>query len=153
MPVIVVGADTSSGREIVAALTEPLREVRAFVSDPDTVTALKQAGVKVALGDVSDDSHIEGAALGCFTAVLVEEAASDARERSFASSPEAVLDGWSRAVVAAGVKRAIWVARVEPSIAPGVEQVVVHPDTPDLVSKVVALDDAQKISGNASLES
>jgi uncharacterized protein YbjT (DUF2867 family) len=86
MPVIVVGADTSQGRAVVEGLLEPGREVRAFVSDPDAGAELRELGVKVALGDVSDDSHVQGACTNCFTAVLVTEAARDGRERSFASS-------------------------------------------------------------------
>ncbi len=60
MPVIVVGADTPQGRAVVEGLVEPGREVRAFVSDPIVGAELRDMGVKVALGDVSDDSHIQG---------------------------------------------------------------------------------------------
>ena len=84
MPVIVVGADTPVGLSIVSALIEPDREVRAFVTDPDVSASLKAQGVKVALGDVSDPSHVGGACLNCFSAVLVTEAARDDRERAFA---------------------------------------------------------------------
>ena len=62
MPVIVVGADTEPGRVVLQALLEPGREVRAFVSDEKVAEQLRALGVKVALGDVSDDSHLEGAA-------------------------------------------------------------------------------------------
>ena len=86
MPVIVVGADTEPGRVVLQALLEPGREVRAFVSDEKVAEQLRALGVKVALGDVSDDSHLEGAATNCFSAVLITQASSDGRERSFATS-------------------------------------------------------------------
>lgn len=107
MPVIVVGADTREGRAIVDGLIEPGREVRAFVSDVETASELKRAGVKVAIGDVSDDSHVQGATTNCFTAVLVTEAARDGRERSFAANETQVLEGWAAAAAASDVTRLI----------------------------------------------
>ena len=62
MPVIVIGADTPTGHAVVDALLPRRGEVRAFVSDPTEAAALKERGVKVAVGDVSDGSHIGGAA-------------------------------------------------------------------------------------------
>lgn len=109
MPVIVVGADTPTGEAIVGALLRRQGEVRAFVSDPSAGVRLKEAGAKVALGDVSDASHVAGASLNCFTAVLVTRAAGDGRERAFAATPEAVYAGWAEALADAGVRRAIWV--------------------------------------------
>ncbi|HSJ27828.1 MAG TPA: NAD(P)H-binding protein [Acidimicrobiia bacterium] len=140
MPVIVVGADTPLGRRIVDALYEPDREIRAFVSDVGTAEELRTMGVKVALGDVSDASHVSGAALRCFSAVLVTEAASDARERSFARSVDAVLDGWVEAVSEAGVTRVIWVGEGERDV-PGTEWVSVDASAEDAAARVVALDD------------
>ncbi len=110
MPVIVVGADTPIGDHIVRALAGRDGEVRAFVTDPDLGLELKERGVKVAIGDVSDASHIGGAALNCFSAVLVPTAATDDRERSFAEDPGAVLDGWADALRDGGVTRGILVA-------------------------------------------
>lgn len=107
MPVIVVGADTPVGEAIVQALKGREGEVRAFVSDVDTGLGLKQAGVKVAIGDVSDASHVGGAAMQCFSAVLVPDAAFDDRERSFAEDAAGVLAGWAEALRDGGVKRAI----------------------------------------------
>ncbi len=109
MPVIVVGADTPTGEAIVGALLRRQGEVRAFVSDPAAGVRLREAGAKVALGDVSDASHVAGASLNCFTAVLVTRAATDRRERAFAAAPEAVYAGWAEALADAGVRRAIWV--------------------------------------------
>ena len=108
MPVIVVGADTPLGAAAINALGGRAGEVRAFVTDPAVAERLRSAGVKTAIGDVSDDSHLEGAALGCFCAVVSPEAAFDERERSFTPGPEATLQSWSDALVAAKVQRVIW---------------------------------------------
>ncbi|HWL50674.1 MAG TPA: NAD(P)H-binding protein [Acidimicrobiia bacterium] len=143
MPVIVVGADTSQGRAVVKRLVEPGREVRAFVSDPDVGAELRELGVKVALGDVSDDSHVQGACMNCFTAVLITEAALDKRERSFATNERQVLEGWALAAAASGVTRVIWVHDGEPPPVRVKEVRTVSPDHPDLVAEVSALDDAR----------
>ncbi len=108
MPVIVIGADTPLGRAAVTALLPGVGELRAFVTNPDDAERLKQQGVKVALGDVSDGSHVGGAALNAFCAVLAVEAAIDDRERSFADSPEAVIAAWAEGLADGGIKRAIW---------------------------------------------
>ncbi|HVR32407.1 MAG TPA: NAD(P)H-binding protein [Acidimicrobiia bacterium] len=144
MPVIVIGADTHLGRQIVAALVEPDREVRAFVTDIAAAEELRAAGVKVALGDVSDSSHVTGACTRCFSAVFVAEAASDHRERSFAATPESVIDGWVEAVRDAGVRRVIWVGEEFRSV-PGAECAAVSLSDADIPSRVVALDDAASL--------
>ncbi len=118
MPVLVIGADTDLGQAVVEALLPRQGEVRAFVTDVDAALALKGRGVKVATGDVSDASHVGGAALNTFSAVLVPEAAFDGRERSFAPTPDAVFAGWAEGLVEAGVRRAIW---IEDPRAPGAE--------------------------------
>ncbi len=145
VPVIVVGADTPVGRAIVDGLVEPGREVRAFVSDAETAAELRRRGVKVALGDVSDDSHVEGAAMNCFTAVLVAAAAEDDRERSFASSPTQVLEGWARAVAASGVRRVVWVGDGDLAPTETGETATVSPSHPNLVGEVAALDSARTL--------
>lgn len=140
MPVIVVGADTPVGQAIIDALIEPDREVRAFVTDPAAAESLKRRGVKVALGDVSDPSHIEGAATHCFSAVLVTEAAGDDRERAFATDPEAVLGGWADAV--GSVQRAIWVTSDSHPSAPTPESATVpfEGDVTGIAARVSKLD-------------
>ena len=112
MPVIVVGADTPLGGQVLSALASRDGEVRAFVTNGADATDLRQAGVRVAVGDVSDASHVAGAALDCFTAVLLTDAAFDDRERSFAPDGAAVLAAWDTALVEARVRRAIWVGAV-----------------------------------------
>lgn len=144
MPVIVVGGDTAVGRSIIDAMVEPEREVRAFVTDISVAEELREAGVKVALGDVSDPSHIEGACTRCFTAVLVTEAASDDRERSFARTPEAVLRGWVEAVRNAAVTRVIWVGEGALPVD-DVEWASVALSETDVPARVAALDDARTL--------
>jgi putative NADH-flavin reductase len=107
MPVIVVGADTETGASIIDALLPRRGEVRAFVSDIPVGLALKERSVKVAIGDISDGSHVGGAALNAFCAVVVAEAAIDDRERSFAADAEAVVAAWVEGLADAKVPRII----------------------------------------------
>lgn len=134
MPVIVVGADTSLGTAVVDALLRGRGEVRAFVTDPDIGRSLQARGVKVAVGDVSDGSHIGGAALHTFCAVLVPTAANDARERSFADTPEAVIAAWVEGLRQGGVRRAIWVD--DGSVPAGAD--LLRPVAPEFVTVAAA---------------
>ena len=145
MPVIVIGGDTTTGRAILEEMARPGREVRAFVSRASLGAELRKMGIKVAVGDVSDDSHIEAASMNCFTAIMIGEAAHDDRERSFAGSEFDVLQSWASAVSASGVSRVIWVQRGTPPDAQVRETAVVDPDDPDVVQKVIDLDEAQVI--------
>lgn len=144
---IVVGADTVAGEAILAGLDHTEREIRVFVTDEATARRFKSLGFKVATGDVSDDSHVEGAALRCFSAVLVAEAADDDRERSFADTSVQVLKGWARAVAGAGVRRVIWVTDEDPPETAVSEVVTVSPNDPALSSRVMALDEVSTLSG------
>jgi putative NADH-flavin reductase len=146
MPLIVVGADTDAGEAILSRLDGTDREIRAFVTDESTGLSLKGRGFKVATGDVSDDSHVEAAALRCFSAVLIAAAASDDRERAFAETPEEVLAGWERAVSNSGVTRVIWVTDDEPPETRVSEVAVVDPADPGLASAVLELDEAASLS-------
>jgi len=146
MPVIVIGADTAAGLAIIDELSDPGREVRAFVSDPERVADLKRRRIKVALGDVSDESHVEAAALHCFTAVLIGEAARDRRERSFAKTEIEVLGAWGRAVSHAPVTRVIWVYDGDPPSVGVPEVATVSPTDTDLARRVAELDDARSLS-------
>jgi putative NADH-flavin reductase len=140
MPVIVVGADTPIGERILERFMGSDRELRAFVTDPGVAPTWRAQGVKVAVGDVSDDTHLSGACLNCFSAVLVMTAAEDDRERAFASSPLAVLASWVRAAEAGGVRRVICVGDIPPPSTTGPEVAVVSPGHPDLVEEVHRLD-------------
>ena len=146
MPVIVVGADTAAGAVIVERLVDPQREVRVFVTDPAIGQEMKERGLKVAIGDVSDDSHVEAASTRCFSAVLIAEAALDGRERSFADGPEDVLEGWAMAVANSGVRRVIWVTSGPHPETKAPEVTAVDPTDPELAEKVFALDEAYSIS-------
>jgi putative NADH-flavin reductase len=145
MPVIVVGADTEVGEAILDGLHDPPREVRAFVSDESVARRLKDRGFKVALGDVSDDSHVEAAATRCFSAVLIADATTDQRERAFASTPDDVKLGWANAVARSKVHRVIWVSDEPPPHTNVSEVTTVSPDDPGLVQLVVDLDSAASI--------
>lgn len=145
MPVMVVGADTPVGARVIDRLLDPEREVRAFVTDPGTAARLRERGVKVALGDLSDDSHLAGACLNCFSVVLVTEAASDERERSFADNSDAVLAGWVRAVASASVRRVIWVTAGTPPPVGTDEVAVVDPAVADVAERVYEIDAAGEL--------
>lgn len=142
---MIIGADAVGGDEIVSALKVDEREVRAFVSDLDRAKELRSMGVKVAYGDVSDDSHIETACTNCFSAVLLASAATDDRERAFATEPGVVWSGWSRAVSNAGLNRAIWVTDETPPPTPEVTTVTVSPTIAGLGAEVARLDDLAEL--------
>jgi putative NADH-flavin reductase len=152
MPVIVVGADTSHGNAVVRALMHRSGEVRVFVTAQARADEFRTAGVKVALGDVSDASHVGGAALNAFSAVLIGEAAADGRERAFAGDPVEVASAWAQAVAEAGVTRVIWVSddpvpRPIAAAAREVANVVVAGRTPEeIAAEVAALDDAERVA-------
>ena len=152
MPVIIVGADTVYGRAAATALTGRDGEVRAFVTDPDSAGPLRALGIKVAVGDVSDGSHIEGAALQAFSAVFVAEAGTDDRERSFASTFDDVVQAWLEAVRAAGVQRLIWIGPDEapPPLSGGTDVESAAIDTrehnpEEAAAEAVRLDDLARL--------
>ncbi len=146
MPILVIGADTSIGAQLMQQLSSRDGEVRAFVTDAHVGLALKETGVKVATGDVSDASHISAAAAGCFSVVAIGEAAVDSRERAFASTPSGVLATWSEAIREARPRRVILIQN--PS-APSIEVdapeflVVSTADRPlaEVVSEVAEAED------------
>lgn len=146
MPLILVGADTPTGDAILAELVTGDREIRVFVTDEARGLELRERGFKVATGDVSDEGHVEAAALRCFSAVLITEAAHDSRERSFAATSDDVLKGWARAVAGSKVRRVIWVTSEEHPETSAPEVVAVDPSDRGFAEKIVALDDAHSIS-------
>jgi nucleoside-diphosphate-sugar epimerase len=147
MPVIVVGADSVVGGAILDVLAPRPGEVRAFVTDRDAVAGLRERGVKVAVGDVSDATHVSGASLNVFCGILVAEAAEDHRERSFAASTDAVLAAWSHAMAESEVARVIWVGRRGPAIpdAEVVDVATVGRDPSDVAAEVSRLEAALRI--------
>jgi putative NADH-flavin reductase len=110
MPALVVGADTPQGARIIDALVDRDGELRAFVSTPAARTDLLTRGIPAANGDVSDGSHVGGAAYGAFCVVCVSTATHDDRERSFATTPAAVVAQWVDGLKDAEVTRVIWVS-------------------------------------------
>lgn len=150
MPVIVVGADTPIGGAIVAALLARGGEIRAVVTDPAAGAALRRQGAKVAVGDLSDGSHVAAAAYDAFTAVLVEASAKDGRQLSFAADVTAVLSGWVDALREASVRRAIWVGNPPLSLvggsAPEVTVVVAaERTTREVAGEVADLNDRDRL--------
>lgn len=146
MPILVVGADHPIGRAIVETLVNPEREVRAFVSDPSTAVELRGLGAKVAVGDLSDESHVAAAATNCFSIAFVAPAMDDGRELAFLAVPEVPV-AWARAARDAGVTRVIWVGDRIPAFE---VQEVVEVDTnalapSEIASEVARLDDLQKL--------
>jgi uncharacterized protein YbjT (DUF2867 family) len=148
MPVIVIGADTEHGRIAITALSQRPGEVRAFLTDPEAAPPLRRLGVKVAIGDVSDASHIEGAAHQAFSAVIIAEAGRDGRERAFAESYDGLVSSWAAALRAAGVQRIIWIGPDDappPAITSAVpESAAIEVGTLEpaaLAAEVVRLDD------------
>lgn len=144
MPVIVIGADSRLGGPIIESLLAREGEVRAFVTDKVAAERLKARRVKVALGDVSDAGHVGAAATRCFTAVIVQEAATDARDRSFAPDAAAVMGGWVEAMRDAGVRRVIWVGADAPITVPVTEYAAIDPtggEPEAIAAQVAALDD------------
>jgi hypothetical protein len=106
MPVIVVGADTATGQAIVPALQPASGEIRVFVSDEE-VGQLYRPITKVAMGDISDGTHVGGAAIGAFCAVVIARAAHDERGRHFAPTPDAVFAQWADGLRDARIGRVI----------------------------------------------
>lgn len=145
MPIIVVGADTPAGRAIVEGLLTREGEVRAFVSDTEAADRFRERGAKVAIGDVSDGSHVGGAALRTFAAALVAEAATDGREMSFADHAGDVYRGWAEGVRDAGVKRLIWVGSAPPAEIVAAAPDVIHVSAdqpPEVIAQDVVAADA-----------
>jgi putative NADH-flavin reductase len=149
MPVIIIGADTRTGDAILTALRDREGEVRVFVTDETVGESLRRTEVKVAVGDLSDASHIEGACTNVFCAVLVTEAAFDGRDLAF-GSPDQVIAGWSTALQRSNVSRALWVGSVaaETADASAPEVAVVMAEgrsVADVAAEIAALDDALQI--------
>ncbi len=142
------------GKAVVTALLSRQGELRAFVTDADVGARFKQRGVKVAVGDVSDASHIGGAALNAFSAVLIGEAAVDGRERAFAATPEEVVAAWAEGIGDAGVHRAIWIGHeqvgsVETGIRSAVSEMAVIEtsgrEAADIAEEAARLDEAASL--------
>ncbi len=140
MPVIVIGADTELGHAVIPALQPASGEIRLFASDADAV-ARYRAIAKIAIGDVSDGSHVGGAAIGAFCAIAITGAAFDDRERHFASNAAELFAQWADGLADAGIGRIILVGQNPPIENPlrqiGAEYVAVD-TTGRTVAEVVA---------------
>ena len=116
MPVIVIGADTELGHAVVAALEPASGEIRVLASDADQVRRYRGVA-KVAVGDLSDGTHVGGAAIGAFCAIVVATSAHDDRERHFAPDPEALFAQWADGLADAAdqTDNRCWTTRRDPS--------------------------------------
>ena len=104
----------------------------------------------MAVGDLSDGSHIGAAADRSFTAVLVVAAATDGRPLAFSIDASGVLKTWTTALREARVQRAIWVGDPAPHLieesAP--EVIVVDPAgraEADVADEVADLNDRKNL--------
>lgn len=155
MPVLVVGADHPVGRAIIGAFASRDGEVRAFISDAAEVEALKSQRVKVAIGDLSDGTHVGGAAINCFSLVFVTMTAHDERERAFAEQPAELFAQWQVAIDMSRVQRVIWVEDDQSRgsghqvSAPEVAVVSAAGISPEATAALVAdLDDLATLDGS-----
>ncbi|MGA9597607.1 MAG: hypothetical protein WBV06_15745 [Acidimicrobiia bacterium] len=106
MPVLVIGADTDLGHAIVPALRPASGELRIFASDADAVARYREFA-KVAIGDISDGTHVGGAATGAFCAIVIAAVAHDDRERYFAATTVELFGQWADGLAEAGIARII----------------------------------------------
>ncbi|NUU23421.1 MAG: NAD(P)H-binding protein, partial [Streptomycetaceae bacterium] len=73
MPVVVTGADQPLGRALALALAERgVPDVRAVVRDRGAAPALRTAGVRVSVGDLSDPLRIGAVLEGAHTVVHLD---------------------------------------------------------------------------------
>lgn len=147
MPVIVIGADSPLGEAVAARLAAEDHEVRAFVSSPETGARLRQSGIKVAVGDLSDEGHVSAACTNCFGAVMIEEALADGRELAFASAEQAAW-GWVAAAAEARITRIIWVGPSPPTLTSPQSAVVsvASRSVSDIADEVAYLDELAQLS-------
>lgn len=107
MPVLVVGADGAAGRAAVKLLVRSFGEVRAYadasVTTEDDAAALRVLGVKVAVGDLDDEAHLEAALEQVYTVVHLAGGPF--------TPPDEVLDAFATTVsaaIGAGCRRLVW---------------------------------------------
>lgn len=111
MPVMITGAESGLGADVIEHLRPTGGELRAFldatIATEDDAARLRAAGCKVALGELDDEGHLESAleqvhtVAHCWTGPLHD--------------PQAQVEAaatLSSAVLGAGVKRLIWVCEL-----------------------------------------
>jgi uncharacterized protein YbjT (DUF2867 family) len=101
--ILVTGATGNAGSQVVRALLERGREVRAFVRDPDTVHGLFDDAAELALGDFADPWSVRAALEGVEEMLL--SCADDPRRVEWETS---AID----AAAAAGVHRIVKLSTV-----------------------------------------
>lgn len=78
MPVVVTGADQPLGRAVAFELAASGAEVRATVRDPGAVGALRAAGLRVSVGDLSDPLRLGAVLEGAHTVLHLDRGADGA---------------------------------------------------------------------------
>ena len=101
--ILVTGATGNAGSQVVRALLEHGREVRAFVRDPDKAHSLFGDAVELAIGDFADEPSVHGALDGADDVLL--SCADDPRRGEWETS---AID----AAAAAGVRRIVKLSTV-----------------------------------------
>ena len=151
MPVIVIGADTDLGHAIVPALRPASGEIRVFASSAEAVARYRPV-IKAAVGDISDGTHVGGAAIGAFCAIVIAAAAYDDRERYFAETPQALFEQWASGLADAGISRVI-VVGADPEVPEhrldriGAEYIRIQTEGRDLTSIADLVAAAEGASG------
>lgn len=138
MPVLVVGADGAAGRAAVELLVRSFGEVRAYadaaVTTDDDAAALRSLDVKVAVGDLDDEAHLEAALEQVFTVVHLAGGPF--------TPPDEVLDSFATTVsaaIGAGCRRLVWATELAAR-------------TPDGNPYLEALAEAEQIVADAPIE-
>lgn len=153
MPVIVIGADTPLGHQVVRTLEPASGEIRIFASDADAVGEYRSFA-KVAVGDISDGTHVGGAAIGAFCAIVIAATAHDERERFFAATTDELYRQWADGLADAGISRVIVVGAPAEIPDPvhldsiGAEYVLIstsHQSPDEVVAAVVAAESAKRL--------
>ncbi len=153
MPVLVIGADTDLGHAIVPALQPASGEIRLFASDADAVAGYRSFA-KVAIGDISDGTHVGGAAIGAFCAIVIAAAAHDERERYFARDTAELFGQWADGLADANIGRVIVVGSPEElPDTPRLDQIgaeyvfvsTVGRETDAIVTEVTAAEAAERL--------
>jgi uncharacterized protein YbjT (DUF2867 family) len=113
--ILVAGATGRVGSLVVDLLRQQGSGVRALCRTEVKAKPLRQAGVEVALGDLTEKSSIEAACRGVHTVISMVTSLNP-RTPGYPYQPEAIEEGGHRALVdasrQAGVKQAIYLSAV-----------------------------------------
>ncbi|GCD95087.1 NAD(P)H-binding protein [Embleya hyalina] len=130
MPVVVTGADQPLGRAVALELALSGGEVRATVRDRTAAGALRAAGVRVAVSDLSDPLRLGAVLAGAHT-VLHLDRGPDGR-----GSPADTWEWFLEAVEGTDVQRIVTVLpQPPPASLPGEYELIVRPFPAEAVDR------------------